>query len=128
MSDLRELYQTMILDHYKKPRNFGRPAQAGREAVGDNPLCGDRITVYLDVDDSGGVRGIGFEGSGCALSPAAGRLEELEEIAGTVAQTLLGLTVNCARCHDHKFDPITTREYYRSNIKFFGGAQTVTTE
>ncbi|MEN8182618.1 MAG: Fe-S cluster assembly sulfur transfer protein SufU [Myxococcota bacterium] len=71
MSDLRELYQTMILDHYKKPRNFGRPAGADRQAVGDNPLCGDRITVYLDMDGEGALRDIGFEGTGCAISTAA---------------------------------------------------------
>jgi nitrogen fixation NifU-like protein len=71
MSDLRELYQTMILDHYKKPRNFGRPTTAPLEAVGDNPLCGDRITVFLDVDDEGAVREVGFEGTGCAISTAS---------------------------------------------------------
>jgi nitrogen fixation NifU-like protein len=71
MSDLRELYQSMILDHYKKPRNFGRPPSATREAVGDNPLCGDRITVYLGVDDDGGVDEVGFEGTGCAISTAS---------------------------------------------------------
>ena len=71
MSDLRELYQTMILDHYKKPRNFGRPATAPLEAVGDNPLCGDRITVFLGVDDDGTVSEVGFEGTGCAISTAS---------------------------------------------------------
>ena len=71
MSDLRELYQTMILDHYKKPRNFGRPAAAPLEAVGDNPLCGDRITVFLGVDEDGSVTEIGFEGTGCAISTAS---------------------------------------------------------
>lgn len=71
MSELRELYQTMILDHYKKPRNFGRPAGARLRAVGDNPLCGDRITVYVGVDEQGVVREIGFEGSGCAISTAS---------------------------------------------------------
>lgn len=70
MSDLRELYQTMILDHYKKPRNFGRREGAERTAVGDNPLCGDRITVYLDLEDDS-VRDVGFEGAGCAISTAS---------------------------------------------------------
>ena len=71
MSDLRELYQSMILDHYKKPRNFGRPASATREAVGDNPLCGDRITVFLGVEEDGSVAEVGFEGTGCAISTAS---------------------------------------------------------
>jgi nitrogen fixation NifU-like protein len=74
MSDLRDLYQTMILDHYKKPRNLGRPENATRSAEGDNPLCGDRLTVYLHVDEAGIVRDVGFEGTGCAISTASASL------------------------------------------------------
>jgi nitrogen fixation NifU-like protein len=69
MSDLRELYQTVILDHYKKPRNFRKP-----EANGWNPLCGDKVTVYLTVDDDGVVEEVGFQGSGCAISTASASL------------------------------------------------------
>jgi nitrogen fixation NifU-like protein len=71
MSDLRELYQTTILDHNKKPRNFCRPEGANREANGWNPLCGDKVTVYLTVDDDDVVREVGFLGSGCAISTAS---------------------------------------------------------
>jgi nitrogen fixation NifU-like protein len=74
MSELRELYQATILDHYKKPRNFGRPAASDRHARGDNPLCGDRVTVHLRVDDAGVVRDVGFEGTGCAISTASASL------------------------------------------------------
>ena len=73
MSELRELYQTMILDHYKRPRNRGRPAAADRSAVGDNPLCGDKVTVFARVAD-GVVAEVGFEGSGCAISTASASL------------------------------------------------------
>jgi nitrogen fixation NifU-like protein len=73
MSELRELYQTMILDHYKRPRNRGRPAAADRSAEGDNPLCGDRVTVHARVLD-GVVADVGFEGSGCAISTASASL------------------------------------------------------
>jgi nitrogen fixation NifU-like protein len=73
MSELRELYQTMILDHYKRPRNLGRPAAADRSASGDNPLCGDRVTVFARVAD-GVVADVGFEGSGCAISTASASL------------------------------------------------------
>ena len=73
MDDLRELYQTVILDHNKRPRNFQRPAGANREAHGHNPLCGDRIDVFADVED-GVVRDVGFEGSGCAISKASASL------------------------------------------------------
>ena len=71
MSDLRELYQTTILDHNKKPRNFCKPEGANREANGWNPLCGDKVTVYLRVDDEDVVQEVGFQGSGCAISTAS---------------------------------------------------------
>ncbi len=70
MSDLRELYQEMILDHGKSPRNFRFPPDANRSADGHNPLCGDRLTVKLVVED-GVVRDIGFQGAGCAISTAS---------------------------------------------------------
>jgi len=70
MSDLRDLYQEVILDHHKKPRNFRRPDGANRQANGHNPLCGDKVTVYLFVED-GIVRDIGFQGAGCAISTAS---------------------------------------------------------
>lgn len=73
VNDLRELYQEVLLDHYRKPRNFGRLAEANRTADGHNPLCGDRITLYLDVDGDR-VRNLSFEGSGCAISTAAASL------------------------------------------------------
>lgn len=70
MSDLRELYQEIILDHGRDPRNHHRPEGCNHEAHGDNPLCGDRITVYLTMAD-GVVRDVGFEGKGCAISMAS---------------------------------------------------------
>jgi nitrogen fixation NifU-like protein len=70
MPELRELYQEVILDHNRKPRNFKKLEQANRTAAGYNPLCGDQVRVYLDVEN-GVIRDIGFEGSGCAISKAA---------------------------------------------------------
>ena len=70
MSDLRDLYQQVILDHNRKPRNFRRIADADRTAEGYNPLCGDRITVDVKVED-GIVKDVGFQGAGCAISRAA---------------------------------------------------------
>jgi nitrogen fixation protein NifU and related proteins len=69
-SELGELYQEIILEHSKAPRNYRKPATANREAEGFNPLCGDRCTVYLDVED-GAIKDIGFHGSGCAISRAS---------------------------------------------------------
>ena len=73
MSELRELYQSTILDHNKKPRNFRVPEHVSRRAKGHNPLCGDEVTIYLDVED-GMVRDVGFQGSGCAISTASASL------------------------------------------------------
>ena len=74
MDDLRELYQTTILDHNKSPRNFGRLASANREAAGHNPLCGDKLTLYLELDADEVVRDVAFEGNGCAISTASASL------------------------------------------------------
>src|SRR5258706_2024246 len=70
MSELSELYQQVILDHNKKPRNFRKLETANHSAEGFNPLCGDQLTVYLNLED-GAVKEISFEGSGCAISKAA---------------------------------------------------------
>ncbi|MFN2599300.1 MAG: Fe-S cluster assembly sulfur transfer protein SufU [Pyrinomonadaceae bacterium] len=70
MSELSELYQQVILDHNKKPRNFRRLEDATQHAEGFNPLCGDQLTVYLRLEN-GVVAEVSFEGSGCAISKAA---------------------------------------------------------
>lgn len=70
MSELRELYQEVILEHSKKPRNFRVLDGANHKAEGFNPLCGDHFTVYLDVKD-GAIHDVGFQGSGCAISKAS---------------------------------------------------------
>jgi nitrogen fixation NifU-like protein len=73
MSELRELYQTTILDHNKSPRNFRVPEGANARADGHNPLCGDRLSVHVTLHDDT-LRDIGFEGSGCAISTASASL------------------------------------------------------
>lgn len=90
MDDLRELYQATILDHNRSPRNFGELEGANRSARGDNPVCGDKIAVYLEVDDDDCVVDVRFDGKGCAISTASASLmtdfvkgktrEEIEEI------------------------------------------------
>ena len=71
MSELRELYQTTILDHNKQPRNFHDVDPKTHEADGYNPLCGDRVTVQLSLTDDGVVQDVGFQGTGCAISTAS---------------------------------------------------------
>src|SRR5262245_10319541 len=70
--ELQALYQEVILDHNRRPRNF-RVLDGGRKAEGHNPLCGDRLTVYVRVDD-GVIADVGFQGSGCAISKASASL------------------------------------------------------
>lgn len=73
MSDLSDLYQEVILDHNRRPRNYGLLVDANRVARGHNPLCGDKLTILAHVDD-GVIRDIKFEGSGCAISKASASL------------------------------------------------------
>jgi nitrogen fixation protein NifU and related proteins len=70
MSDLSELYQEVILDHNRRPRNFHKLQGANRTAQGHNPLCGDQLTVYARLEDEL-IRDISFQGSGCAISKAS---------------------------------------------------------
>ena len=73
MSDLSDLYQEVILDHNRRPRNFGQLPDATRTAKGYNPLCGDRLTLYLKLDGDR-IDNVAFEGSGCAISKASASL------------------------------------------------------
>ena len=70
MGDLGDLYQEVILEHSKAPRNYRKPADANQHAEGYNPLCGDRCTVYINMDGDA-IRDIAFQGSGCAISRAS---------------------------------------------------------
>lgn len=71
MSDLRELYQEIIMDHNKNPQNFHKLEKATKVVDGKNPLCGDHYTIYLEIEE-GIIKDIGFDGSGCAISKASG--------------------------------------------------------
>lgn len=73
MDELRDLYQEVILDHNKQPRNFGKLPEANRHAEGYNPLCGDHFHVYLKLDGDK-IEALSFEGSGCAISKASGSM------------------------------------------------------
>ncbi|MFO7641396.1 MAG: SUF system NifU family Fe-S cluster assembly protein [Candidatus Competibacteraceae bacterium] len=73
MNDLRDLYQEVILDHNKRPRNFRIIEQPTHRAEGVNPLCGDRINVYLNIEDQI-IKDITFQGAGCAISSASASL------------------------------------------------------
>ena len=91
MDEMRELYQEVILDHYKHPRNFKKLETANRSSEGYNPLCGDRITVYLLVEDDI-IKDIAFEGSGCAICTASASVmtDTLKGKPATEAETMFG--------------------------------------
>ena len=82
MFDLRDLYQQVIVDHSKSPRNYGKLEQFNHEADGYNPLCGDKLHVYLNVNDAGLIEAVSFEGEGCAISVASASLMT-ETLKGT---------------------------------------------
>ena len=69
--DLKELYQEIILDHGKNPRNLRKTANFNKDAKGHNPLCGDKVHVYLKLDEDKKVQDLSFEGQGCAISMAS---------------------------------------------------------
>ena len=98
MSDLRELYQQVILDHTKKPRNFGKLEQASGFAKGFNPLCGDSVAVYLTVED-GVVKDVRFEGRGCAISTAS---------ASLMTEAIKGRSVGKVRALFKRFHDVVT--------------------
>ena len=89
MSDLTDLYQSVILDHNKRPRNRGKLPTANRVASGDNPTCGDNCTVYLRLDGDR-IADISFEGAGCAISQASTSLmtTQIKGKTAAEAQTL----------------------------------------
>jgi nitrogen fixation NifU-like protein len=86
MSDLRELYQELIIDHSKRPRNFRVLEEANRQSDGYNPLCGDKVTVFLELEGDR-VQNISFQGSGCAISTAS---------ASVMTESIKGKTLGAA--------------------------------
>jgi len=82
---LRELYQEVILDHSRHPRRYGTLDQASHKAEGYNPLCGDRVTVYLKLGEDGRVADIKFQGKGCAISQASASMM-VDLLKGRTAQ------------------------------------------
>lgn len=100
MSDLRELYQEMILDHGRNPRNYRVMPLANRQAAGFNQLCGDRLTLYLKLDN-GYITDISFTGSGCAISMAS---------ASLMTEALTGKTEVEANAFFQQFHELLTTE------------------
>jgi nitrogen fixation NifU-like protein len=105
MSELSELYQQVILDHNKKPRNFHKLENANYRAEGYNPLCGDQLNVYLHLEDDR-VKDVSFEGSGCAISKAS---------ASMMTQAVKGKTKQEAETLFNEFHRMATGELDEEN-------------
>ena len=119
MGEMRELYQEMILDHHRHPRNYGKLPDANRHAEGFNPLCGDRVTVYVAIEGDR-VRDISFEGSGCAICMASCSLMT-EAIKG---RTLVEAEALFGRFHDLLTDDATvTDEEVLGKLAVFEGVR-----
>ena len=99
MDELRELYQAVILDHNKNPKNFREIESPTHESDGHNPLCGDRVHVYLHVDESQRIQDISFQGSGCAISKAS---------SSVMTTILKGKTVEEAKAEFDTFQSLIT--------------------
>ncbi len=100
---LRDLYQEVILDHGKSPRNFRHPPEANRSARGYNPLCGDQVNIYLTLDDEEVIRDLAFEGKGCAISVAS---------TSMMTEVLKGKTRGEAEALFEAFHRLCTEEGY----------------
>src|SRR6185436_522143 len=98
MSELEDLYQEMILDHYKRPRNHRALPTADHHAEGRNPLCGDHVTVFVNLENDV-VKDISFEGGGCAISTAS---------ASMMTEALKGKTITEAKALFKKFHALVT--------------------
>jgi nitrogen fixation NifU-like protein len=94
--ELRELYRELILDHARNPRHFGKLSGTTHSAEGINPLCGDKLHLYLQLSDDGLINDAGFEGSGCAISVAS---------ASLLTDTVVGMNESQAL---QKFDDVTS--------------------
>jgi nitrogen fixation NifU-like protein len=120
MSELSELYQQVILDHNKKPRNFRRLATANHTAEGYNPLCGDQLTVYLQLENDA-VKDISFEGSGCAISKAAASMMT-QAVKGKTKQEAERLFTEFHKMVTGDLDEVTTPNQL-GNLQIFSGVR-----
>ncbi len=117
MAELRDLYQEVILEHAKAPRNFRELSEPAAKAEGYNPLCGDRCTVFINAQN-GVIQDISFQGNGCAISKAS---------ASMMTQSLKGKTLEEAETMFHSFHELVTGQHNEGSgadvgkLKVFAG-------
>ena len=106
MYDLDDLYQEVVMDHNRRPRNFHKPDDANREVEGFNPLCGDQITVYLAIEE-GMIADVGFQAIGCAISKAS---------ASMMTESVKGLSLEDAEKVFTEFHSMITQEDFDPDV------------
>jgi nitrogen fixation NifU-like protein len=106
MYDLQDLYQEVVMDHNRRPRNFRKPEDANRQAEGYNPLCGDQITLYLAVADDK-IADVGFQAEGCAISKAS---------ASMMTESVKGLSLEDAEKVFKEFRSMITQEDFDPDV------------
>ena len=100
MNDLRDLYAEVVMDHNRRPRNFKKIEEADRKAEGFNPLCGDQISLFVDLGEGGSIEDIGYTAAGCAISKAA---------ASMMSEAVKGRSLHDARRVVTEFRRLLTR-------------------
>ena len=118
MSDLRDLYQEVILDHNRRPRNFRVIEGANRHAEGYNPLCGDQLTLFAKLDENGVIEDLSFVGSGCAISKASASMLTVAVKGKTIEEAEL-LFEEFHRLVTGELDP--NAENHLGKLRVFGG-------
>jgi nitrogen fixation NifU-like protein len=124
MSAANQLYQEVILDHNRKPRNFGRLEDASHQAEGLNPLCGDHIWVYLRLNDAQAVEAIGFEGQSCAICKASASMMTSAVKGKSVAEAEM-LAREFRDMSLGRLDP--AGEHHLGRLKVFAGVRDLPT-
>jgi nitrogen fixation NifU-like protein len=122
-SDLRDLYQDLILDHSKRPHNFRSVEGANREALGHNPLCGDKLSLRLKVDAEGVVQDAGFQGSGCAISVASASMMTDMLKGRTLAEAKALFDYMHASCTGEKTPHISIADDDRERLQALAGVR-----
>jgi nitrogen fixation NifU-like protein len=120
MADLNELYQQVILDHNKKPRNFRALEHPTVTQLGHNPLCGDQLTLYLELDGDV-IRDVGFQGSGCAISKASASMMTAA-VKGKSRQEVETMFDEFTRMVKGEFDP-EAEPNHLGRLKIFAGVR-----
>lgn len=124
--DLRELYQDLILDHGKHPRNFRAQEKANCEAVGHNPLCGDKLVLYLTVGDDGMIADASFQGEGCAISVASASMmtDMLKGKTAAQAKALFAyFHLLCTEGAPEQVDPALLSEDDKARLQALSGVR-----